>query len=182
MKNLFLILLIVFATCDAIEASFVDNRVSEKGKGKPIKLPIVPKPTSAYTSRSSSKHTTRPINKYATKVANIHSNSRPTTRYVAKVATKVVTPAIPKKTVKDLLNLPVKGINGLFKGKQGEAFRKLPEVIKKAIAWLKQNNLWGSFVKRFKNIGEQYDEYCEKFFPEDVCKGTKDFITKNIPE
>ena len=177
MKNLFLILLIVFATCDSIEVSFVDNRVLEKEKGKPIKLQIVPKPTSAYTSNSSSKHTTRPINKYTTKFANMQINARTTTRYIAKVAK----PAIPKKTVKDLLNLPVKGINGLFKGKQGEAFRKLPEVIKKAIAWLKQNNLWGSFVKKIKNIGEQYDEYCVKFFPEEVCRETKDFISKNIP-
>ena len=162
MKKLFFVFLIALVTCSTIGKSSDANIVS---KEKKIILPIRPKGTSGNTSRSSSKHTTRPTHK---------NNGRPTTKNGAKVTTKPTT--ITKKTTKDLINLPIKGINGLFKGKQGEAFRKLPEIIKKAIAWLKQNNLWNIVVNMFRNPGEQYDNFCGKMLPSDVCNGIANFI------
>ena len=178
MKKLFLILIIVLVTCEVIGVSFDDIIISAKEKGKPMIMPIRPNPISGYKSRSSAKHT-KPIKKYIARFVD-KQNSKVTTRYAAKVATKVTTPTISRRTINDLKNLPVKGINGLFKGKIGEAFRKLPEIIKKAIAWLKQNGLWNAIVIKIKNPGEQYDEYCGKFLPEEVCKGAKDFISKNF--
>ena len=98
----------------------------------------------------------------------------------SKVATKVTRQTNPRKTSNDVKNAPMKGNNPLFTRKQGEAFRKLPQAIQNAIEWFKKNNLWEDLVHRFKNPGENYDEYCEKFFPEEVCKETKDFISDNF--
>ena len=79
------------------------------------------------------------------------------------------------------MKLPIKGVNGLFKGKIGEIFRKLGEVVKKGIAWLKKNELWKPLMDTLRNLGERYGrEYCEKILPEEVCGPAVDFILNHL--
>ena len=74
-----------------------------------------------------------------------------------------------------------KGINGLFGGKVGEVFRKLGEVVKKGIAWLKEHKLWKPLVNQLRNLGEKYgNEYCQKVLPEEVCGHAVDFALNHI--
>ena len=88
---------------------------------------------------------------------------------------------VVKKTVKDILNHPLKGVNGLFKGKVGEVFRKLKEVVKKGIAWLKQNKLWEPLVNKVKELGAKYgNEYCEKVLPAEICGPAVDFALNHL--
>ena len=88
---------------------------------------------------------------------------------------------VVKRTVKDILNHPFKGLNGLFKGKPGEVFRKLKEVVKKGIAWLKQNKLWDPLVKKVKELGEKYgNEFCEKVLPAEICGPAVDFVLNHL--
>ena len=54
------------------------------------------------------------------------------------------------------MKIPIKGINGLFKGKVGQFFRKLGDAVKKGIAWLKKNDLWNSIIEQLKNLGSKY--------------------------
>jgi len=42
------------------------------------------------------------------------------------------------KNLSEVKKIPVKGVNGLFGGKVGEVFRKLGDMVKKGIAWLKK--------------------------------------------
>ena len=88
---------------------------------------------------------------------------------------------VVKKTAKDILNHPFKGLNGLFKGKVGEVFRKLKDVVKKGIAWLKQNKLWDPLVKKVKELGEKYgNEFCEKVLPAEICGPAVDFALNHL--
>ena len=118
MKRLFFIILIILSGCIAIEESFDDNIILEKSKGKTISSPIKPKP----------RHT-------------IKDKIGVTTRLTSKV--KVLT--IPRKTVKNVRNLPIKRIKGIFKGNKKET---------------KYNST---------NLGEQKINDCGRMFPQELC-------------
>jgi hypothetical protein len=96
---------------------------------------------------------------------------------------KLIAKIDPKKIIKNipvLKKLPIK-IDGLFKGKVGNAFKKLGDVVKKGIAWLKQNGLWDPIVDQLKEIGGGYaNEICEKILPAEVCGPAVDFALNNV--
>ena len=56
------------------------------------------------------------------------------TRYTIGVTTRLTS------KVKNVRNLPIKGINDIFKGKSGEEFRK-KDIVKDRNAWIKNKNL-----------------------------------------
>ena len=88
---------------------------------------------------------------------------------------------IIKQTAKDILKKPIKGLNGLFKGKLGVAFRKLSTIVKKGIAWLKENNLWNPLVQQLKSLGQKYgNEFCEKYLPSEICGKAVDFVLDHV--
>ena len=88
---------------------------------------------------------------------------------------------IVKRTVSDIRKFKIKGLNGIFKGKLGNAFRKLGDVVKKGIASLKQNNLWDPIVNQLKELGSRYgNEYCEKVLHAEICGPAVDFALNNI--
>jgi hypothetical protein len=89
----------------------------------------------------------------------------------------------PKKILKNipaLKKLRIK-IDGLFKGKVGNAFRRLGDVVKKGIAWLKQNKLWGPIVSQLKELGGRYgNELCMKILPAEVCGPAINFAFNHV--
>ena len=93
-----------------------------------------------------------------------------------KISISIPKKTYPQKTVKEILKLPIKGINGLFHGKVGEIFRKLEEVVQKGIAWLKKNDLWKNLVSILRNSGERHGlEFCKKILPEEICRPVVEF-------
>ena len=166
MKKLLVILLIALATCAAIEESFDDDVVLEKSlikKGKDKLKDTVKK------GKDKLKDT---INKEKDKIKHETDKVKEVVTHPGRVI---------KKTVKEIANHPFKGLNGLFKGKPGEVFRKLKEVVKKGIAWLKQNHLWDPLVKKVKELGAKYgNEYCEKVLPAEICGPAVDFALNHL--
>ena len=204
MKKLFLILFVALATCAEIE-EFDDNVVLEKSKTIPTvrhtskitvkhttKIPTTKVTTKVPTTKVTTKVPTTkvttkvPTTKVTTKVPTTKVTTKiPTTKVTTKLTTKFTTGPTtkipPKKTVKDLMNLPIKGVNGLFKGKVGEFFRKLGEAIKRGIAWLKQNNLWNPIIEQLQKFGTEYgNELCQKALPEEVCGPAVDFAVQHL--
>ena len=194
MKKLFLILLVALVTCAEIEESFDDDVVLEKGK---TSITVPTKHTSHTSHTSHTTHTTHTTHTHpthtthTTHTTHITHTTNPThtthithstnPTHTTKLTTKITPPNIPKKTVKDILKVPIKGINGLFHGKVGEIFRKLGEVVKKGIAWLKKNNLWKPLVDTLRDLGERYgNEYCTKILPDEVCGPAVDFILNHV--
>ena len=153
MKQLLVIVLITLATCATIEEDY-DDVVLEKKFKNPI------------------KKVTKPIEKVIKKPKEI----------IEKVEKVVKKPEqIVKQTVKDILKKPIKGLNGLFNGKLGKAFNKLSEVVKKGIAWLKQNKLWDPLVQQLKYLGQKYgNEFCEKYLPPEICGKAVDFVLDHV--
>ena len=96
---------------------------------------------------------------------------------------KLIAKIDPKKILKSIpaiKKLPIK-IDGLFKGKVGNAFKKLGDVVKKGIAWLKQNGLWDPIVGQLKELGGRYgNEICEKVLPAEVCAPAVDFALNSV--
>ena len=79
------------------------------------------------------------------------------------------------------MKIPIKGINGLFKGKVGQFFRKLGDTVKKGIAWLKKNDLWNPIIEQLKNLGSKYGkELCQKALPEEVYGPAVDFALDHV--
>ena len=159
MKKLLVILLIALATCAAIEENFDDDVVLEKNfikKGvDKVKKGV----------KNGVKGVKKEIKKGTDKVKD-----------VVKHPGKIV-----KQTTKDILKNPIKGLNGLFKGKIGQAFRKLKEVVKKGIAFLKQNNLWEPLVQKARELGAKYgNQYCEKVLPPEICGPAVDFVLNHV--
>ena len=153
MKKLLVILLITLANCAAIEESS-DNNKNKDYSIKP-RSPLAP----AYPAREARF------------------------RFDDEWETNVTKPVIPKmdriKNINEVKKFPIKGINGLFNGKVGEIFRKLGDMVKKGIFWLKKNNLWNPIIERLKNLGEKYGiELCEKYLPTEVCGPAIDFALK----
>ena len=152
MKKLFLILLIALTTCEIFEENFDDNAVLDKKK-KSITSPVKTKKKIIET-KNSTKITTGP--------------TTGTTRV-----------KISKPSMKEISK--IKGVNGTFKGKLGEIFRKLKEVVKKGIAWLKEKGLLKELVKKIRIYGEAYgNEYCQKIFPSEVCGPAVDFLLNSV--
>ena len=87
-----------------------------------------------------------------------------------------------RKNLNEVKKVPLKGINNLFgTGKVGEIFRKLGDMIKKGIAWLKKNNLWNPIIEALQNLGVQYgNELCEKALPPEVCGPAVDFAIEHL--
>ena len=87
-----------------------------------------------------------------------------------------------RKNLKEANKISVKGVNGLFGlGKVGEFFRKLGDVVKKGIAWLKQNKLWDPIVEQLKNLGQKYgNELCEKVLSPEICGPAIDFALDHL--
>ena len=87
-----------------------------------------------------------------------------------------------RKNLNEVKKVPLKGINNLFgTGKVGEIFRKLGDMIKKGIAWLKKNNLWNPIIEALQNLGVQYgNELCEKVLPPEVCGPAVDFAIEHL--
>ena len=159
MKKFLVVLLIALATCAANEEGFDDDVYLEKSFVK----------KGLDKVKKTVKKGTDTVKKLPGKVVK-------ETGKVVKETGKVA-----KKTVKDILNHPIKGLNGLFKGKVGEVFRKLKEVVKKGIAWLKQNKLWEPLVNKVKELGAKYgNEYCEKVLPAEICGPAVDFALNHL--
>jgi len=171
MKKLFLILLIALTTCAIFEENFDDDVVLEKKKHS-ITTPVKTK---------KKKITTKVTTKHTTKVTTKHTTGG-TTGHTTGVTTGITTGTkkIPTRpSMKELLK--IKGINGLFKGKVGEIFRKLKEIVKKGIAWLKQKGLFKDLVGGIRQFGEKYgNEYCQKILPSEVCGPAVDFILNSV--
>jgi len=155
MKQLLVILLIALATCASIEESS-DNNKNNDYSIKP-RSPLAP----AYPARG---------------IKFIFDDERETN------ATKPVIPKMDRiKNINEAKKFPIKGINGLFNGKVGEIFRKLEDIVKKGIAWLKKNNLWKPIIERLKNLGQKYGiELCEKYLSPEVCEPAIDFALKHL--
>ena len=175
MKKLLVILLVALATCTAIEETFDDDVVLEKSWLKKLVPKITPK-------KIIPKITPKKI------IPKIDPK-----KIIPKVDPKKIIPKIdpkkliakidPKKIIKSipvLKKLPIK-IDGLFKGKVGNAFRKLGDVVKKGVAWLKKNGLWDPIVGELKEIGGGYaNEICQKVLPAEVCGPAVDFALNNV--
>jgi hypothetical protein len=170
MKKLLVILLIALATCAAIEESFDDDVVLEKSlikKGKDKLKDTVKK------GKDKLKDT---INKEKDKIKDKIKHETDKVKEVVTHPGRVI-----KKTVKEIANHPFKGLNGLFKGKLGVAFRKLSTIVKKGIAWLKENNLWNPLVQQLKSLGQKYgNEFCEKYLPPEICGKAVDFVLDHV--
>ena len=180
MRKLLVILLIALTTCTAIEETFDDDVVLEKSWLKKLVPKITPK-------KIIPKVIPQKI------IPKIEPKKIIPKKIIPKVDPKKIIPKIdpkkliakidPKKIIKSipvLKKLPIK-IDGLFKGKVGNAFKKLGDVVKKGIAWLKQNGLWDPIVDQLKEIGGGYaNEICEKILPAEVCGPAVDFALNNV--
>ncbi len=92
-----------------------------------------------------------------------------------------IKPEKRKFRIPDLQRFHIKGLNGLFNGEVGEAFRKLGEIVKKGIHWLNQNQLWDPIVNKLRELGEKSGkELCEKHLPAEVCGPAINFALNHI--
>jgi len=176
MKKLLVILLFALATCEAIEESFDDDVVLEKSILSKIKPPKLP-------SKIKIKPPVKIPDPTKIKIPDPKKIKIPDPKKI-KIPdpTKIIDPKkVIKRTVDDIKKLKIKGINGLFGGKIGAAFRKLGEVVKKGIAWLKKAGLWDPIVNKLRELGEKYgNEICEKHLPAEVCGPAIDFALNHI--
>ena len=138
MKKLFFIFFIALSICAEIEESFDDNELLEKNKGKTIASPIKPKERHITTDKIGI--TTKLISK-------------------EKIST------IPRKDGKNLINLPIKKTNDIFKGKSGEEFRKHKNVVTTRFS----NRLTKFKILKTTIVGSQTNNDCEKMFPKELC-------------
>ena len=165
MKKLLVIVLIALATCATVEESSDDNVILEKS-GFSIKhtvphVPSVPK--------------THKINIPKTHVTKTHKID------VTKTHKIDISKLDKRKNLGEAKKLPIKGVNGLFGGKVGEIFRKLGEMVKKGIAWLKKNKLWDPIIEQLKNLGQKYgNELCEKVLSPEICGPAIDFALEHL--
>ena len=168
MKKLLVIVLIALATCATVEESSDDNVILEK---------------SGFSIKHTVSHPTKP---------HFPKTHAPRTHAAITHAPKTHVPIthvpitnVPKtdirKNLKEVKKLPVKGVNGLFGGKVGEVFRKLGEMVKKGIAWLKKNKLWDPIIEQLKNLGQKYgNELCEKVLSPEICGPAIDFALEHL--
>ena len=171
MRKLLVILLIALATCATFEESSDDNVILEKS-GFSIKSPV--------------PHVTPKINipktsKIVPKTNVIKTNVIKTNVIKTNVIKTNVIKTDRVKNLNEVKKIPVKGINGLFGGKVGEIFRKLGDMVKKGIAWLKKNKLWDPIIEKLKELGQKYgNELCEKVLSPEICGPAIDFALEHL--
>ena len=187
MKKLLVILLIALATCATFEESSDDNVILEKS-GFSIKSPVphvtpkinIPK-TSKINIPKTSKINVPKTSKIVPKTNVIKTNVIKTNVIKTNVIKTNVIKTDRVKNLNEVKKIPVKGINGLFGGKVGEIFRKLGDMVKKGIAWLKKNKLWDPIIEKLKELGQKYgNELCEKALPPEVCGPAIDFALDHL--
>ena len=203
MKKLLVIFLITLASCTTFEESSDDNVILEKS-GFSIKH-TVSHPTKPHFPKTHAPRTHAPITHapkthapitHAPKthgpVTHVPITHAPITHVPITHApithvpiTHVPITNVPKtdirKNLKEVKKLPVKGVNGLFGGKVGEVFRKLGEMVKKGIAWLKKNKLWDPIIEQLKGLGQKYgNELCEKALSPEICGPAIDFALEHL--
>ena len=191
MRKLLVILLIALATCATFEESSDDNVILEKS-GFSIKSPVphvTPKINIPKTSKINIPKTSKIVpktSKIVPKTNVIKTNVIKTNVIKTNVIkTNVIKTNVIKtdrvKNLNEVKKIPVKGINGLFGGKVGEIFRKLGDMVKKGIAWLKKNKLWDPIIEKLKELGQKYgNELCEKALPPEVCGPAIDFALDHL--
>jgi hypothetical protein len=116
-------------------------------------------------------------------ITNVPKTNVPKTNVPKTNVPKTNVPKLEhRKNLNEVKKVPLKGINNLFgTGKVGEIFRKLGDMIKKGIAWLKKNNLWNPIIEALQNLGVQYgNELCEKALPPEVCGPAVDFAIEHL--
>ena len=186
MKKLLVILLIALATCATFEESSDDNVILEKS-GFSIKSPV-PHVTPKINIPKTSKINIPKTSKIVPKTSKIVPKTNVIKTNVIKtnvIKTNVIKTNVIKtdrvKNLNEVKKIPVKGINGLFGGKVGEIFRKLGDMVKKGIAWLKKNKLWDPIIEKLKELGQKYgNELCEKALPPEVCGPAIDFALDHL--
>ena len=187
MRKLLVILLIALATCATFEESSDDNVILEKS-GFSIKSPVphvtpkinIPK-TSKINIPKTSKINVPKTSKIVPKTNVIKTNVIKTNVIKTNVIKTNVIKTDRVKNLNEVKKIPVKGINGLFGGKVGEIFRKLGDMVKKGIAWLKKNKLWDPIIEKLKELGQKYgNELCEKALPPEVCGPAIDFALEHL--
>ena len=176
MKKFLVILLFALATCAVIEESFDEDEnvvLEKKPFGIKIKAPKLKVPKVKVPKVKVPKVKVPKVKVPKVKVPKVK---------VPKIKLpKINLKNIVKRTVSDIKKFKIKGLNGIFKGKLGNAFRKLGDVVKKGIAFLKQNNLWDPIVNQLKELGGRYgNELCEKVLPAEICWPAVDFALNNI--
>ena len=207
MKKLLVFFLIALATCEVVEESTDDNVVLEKSgfsfskvsipKTPKITVPKTPKITVQKTPKTTVQKTpkikppkTTPPKTTPPKTTP-PKTTPPKTTPPKTTPPKTTPPKPPKidasklnisKNTKEVNKISVKGINGLFGlGKVGEFFRKLGDMVKKGIAWLKKNKLWDPIVEQLKNLDQKYgNELCEKVLSPEICGPAIDFALEHL--
>ena len=207
MKKFLVILLIALATCATIEEETFDEDVVLEGwlkklkpknlfkKVNPIKVIKKVNPIKVIKKVDPTKvikkiDPTKVIKKIdPTKVIKKIDPTKvikkvDPTKVIKKLDPKKLFQKIdPKKIIKSIpaiKKLRLK-LDGLFKGKIGNAFRKLGDVVKKGIAWLKQNGFWDPIVSQLKEFGGGVaNGLCQKILPAEVCEPAVDFALNNI--
>ena len=178
MKKLLVILLITLATCTTFEESSDDNVILEKS-GFSIKH-TVSHPTKPHFPKTHAPRTHAPIT-HAPKTHAPITHAPITHVPITHVPITNVPKTDIRKNLKEVKKLPVKGVNGLFGGKVGEVFRKLGEMVKKGIAWLKKNKLWDPIIEQLKGLGQKYgNELCEKALSPEICGPAIDFALEHL--
>ena len=151
------------------------NNIIKKSINKAIKKPIdkiIKKPIDKIIKKPIDKIIKKPIDNIIKKPKEIITKIE----NIAKQPEKVI-----KQRVKDILKKPIKDLNGLFKGKLGKKFGKLRDVVKKGIAWLKENDLWTPIVEQIKSLGQKYgNELCEKILTPEICGPAVDFALDHV--
>ena len=167
------------------------NKIIKKPIDKIIKKPIdkiIKKPIDKIIKKPINKIIKKPIDKIIKKpidnivkkpIDNIIKKPKEIIKKIENIAKQPE--KVIKQTVKDILKKPIKELNGLFKGKLGEKFGKLRDVVKKGIAWLKENDLWTPIVEQIKSMGQKYgNELCEKFLTPEICGPAVDFALDHV--
>ena len=167
------------------------NNIIKKSINKAIKKPIdkiIKKPIDKIIKKPIDKIIKKPIDKIIKKPIDniikkpIDNIIKKPIEIIKKIENIAKQPEkVIKQRVKDILKKPIKDLNGLFKGKLGEKFGKLRDVVKKGIAWLKENDLWTPIVEQIKSLGQKYgNELCEKFLTPEICGPAVDFALDHV--
>ena len=181
MKKLLVIVLIALATCTTVEESSDDNVILEKS-GFSIKhtVPHVPSVPKTHKINIPKTHVTKTHKIDVTKTHKIDVTKTHKID-VTKTHKIDISKLDKRKNLGEAKKLPIKGVNGLFGGKVGEIFRKLGEMVKKGIAWLKKNKLWDPIIEQLKNLGQKYgNELCEKVLSPEICGPAIDFALEHL--
>ena len=139
MKKVYLILLIALTTCAIIDESFDDHIILEKSKEKTV-----------TSLKPQTRHTTGVTSKYST---------RYTSGITTKHSTKVKKPIIPREIINRLIDFPIKGTSGLFKGKSTEKLGKFKgkstEKLRKPRFWSTNDGMQSKHNNPCRDLSEE---------------------------